>query len=244
MLDNVIQVTAGGQVGIHVKRAGDVPVHALRFSVADSRLGLPSEFLTQWKNDAGLYTVTPAGQRVATIALARRQLEALGGRLEFRNRTEGGCEAAIVIAITAARTLAGSNDRESAAAMGILQPLRVLVAENSEDCLTLLKAFLTGHRLEHAWNGPDAVRLAQTFRFDLILMDVQMPLMDGFAAAHQIRLWETTNGRPHVPIVILSADQFDTEVPKGAVAGCSGYLEKPFSRERLLRVVSTFAPAA
>ena len=79
--------------------------------------------------------------------------------------------------------------------------------------------------------------------YDLVLMDIHMPVMDGYSATKAIREWETTDGRARVPIVVLSSDSQETQRENGAKAGCSGYITKPASKAAVLNSLQRFAGA-
>ncbi|MBF0215123.1 MAG: response regulator, partial [Magnetococcales bacterium] len=124
--------------------------------------------------------------------------------------------------------------------------LDILVVDDSEDNILLVKAFLkkTPHRLSVAHNGEEAVeRVTQSgARFDLILMDVQMPVMDGYSATRAIRSWEATHGHPPVPVIALTAHAFAENERQTLEAGCSEHLTKPITKPRLLVAIDRYLP--
>jgi CheY-like chemotaxis protein len=121
--------------------------------------------------------------------------------------------------------------------------LRILVAEDSEDSFQLFKAYLRGqpHAVERANNGEEAVQLAANGTFDLIFMDICMPLMDGYAATRRIRELETGKDRARMPIVVLSAEDLRTQRRQGALVGCSGHLSKPLRKHELFEAIRTYS---
>jgi CheY-like chemotaxis protein len=122
-------------------------------------------------------------------------------------------------------------------------PLHILLAEDSMDNRTLILAYLkrTPHMIEIAENGALAFEKCQTQSFDLILMDVQMPVMDGYTATKAIREWERTRGRPPVPIIALTAHARQEDVETSKAAGCTAHLTKPIKKTTLLSAVSEYA---
>jgi len=121
--------------------------------------------------------------------------------------------------------------------------LNILIAEDSDRSYYVLESYLEGepHRLTRAQDGATAVERFKTGGYDLVLMDVHMPVMDGYAAARAIREWETTDGRARVPIVVLSSDSPETQRENGARVGCSGYITKPASKVAVLSALKRFA---
>ncbi|MGH7914772.1 MAG: response regulator, partial [Candidatus Binataceae bacterium] len=116
---------------------------------------------------------------------------------------------------------------------------RILLADDSVDNRLLIRAYLgkTGYGLDEAENGQVAVDKLLSGRYDLVLMDIQMPVMDGFSAVRRIRQWEREHGARHTPIIALTASAFDETVRKAVEAGCDSHLGKPLKRSTLLRVI-------
>jgi CheY-like chemotaxis protein len=114
------------------------------------------------------------------------------------------------------------------------RPLRVLVAEDDDTNAILTRALLKklGHTFVRARNGAEAVSLSSEEPPDLILMDVQMPELDGFEATAQIRSGEKGSGR-HVPIVALTANAMSGDSERCLKAGMDAYLTKPIGLDPL-----------
>jgi len=114
--------------------------------------------------------------------------------------------------------------------------LRVLLVEDSADNRLLIRAYLrnTPHEIVEADNGAVALTAFQRETFDLVLMDMQMPVMDGFTATQEIRKWERALGRRHTPVVALSANALPEEIQRSLTAGCDAYMVKPVRKAQLL----------
>lgn len=123
---------------------------------------------------------------------------------------------------------------------------RVLVAEdnpvNQEMALAVLT--LLGCQTEMVANGQEAVEAVARTEYDLILMDCQMPVLDGFAATTAIRRWEQAQGRPHLPIVALTANAMTGFREQCLAAGMNDYLSKPFAQKELAAVLKRWLPAS
>jgi CheY-like chemotaxis protein len=117
------------------------------------------------------------------------------------------------------------------------------VAEDSEDSFQLFKAYLRGqvHAVERASNGEEAVELAATGTFDIVFMDICMPMLDGYAATRRIREPETGKDRARIPIVVLSAEDLRAQRRQSALAGRSGHLSKPLRKHQLLEAIRTYS---
>jgi len=123
-----------------------------------------------------------------------------------------------------------------------LPPLRILLAEDSPLNQKLAIALLRkhGHQVVLAQNGHEAVATARQNDFDLILMDVQMPLMDGLEATRRIRDRELATGR-HVPIIAMTAHALKGDMERCLAAGMDGYVAKPIRAQELFEAMDRLA---
>ena len=129
-----------------------------------------------------------------------------------------------------------------------LPALRILLAEDSPDNCTITMAYLedTPYRVEIAETGAIACQKFTAGHYDLVLMDRQMPVMDGLTATRTIRAWEQANDRPPTPIIALTASALKGDREKCLAAGCTAFLTKPIKQEVLLQAIrehSIVAPA-
>ena len=122
------------------------------------------------------------------------------------------------------------------------KPLKILVAEDSPDNQLLVQLYLEGglHALTFVEHGGEAVEQAASGEFDLVLMDVQMPVMDGLTATRAIRATELEEGRRAVPILALSANARPEDIESSLQAGCTAHLSKPISKQRLLAALDEY----
>ena len=118
-------------------------------------------------------------------------------------------------------------------------PLRILVADDSEDNLFLIRSYLKGadYAVDAVENGADAVRKFEGGHYDLVLMDMQMPVMDGYTATRQIRDLESKHHAEATPILALTAYALKEEYEKSLQAGCTAHLTKPIRRQTLLAAI-------
>jgi len=115
----------------------------------------------------------------------------------------------------------------------------ILLADDSSDNRFLIQAYLkhSGYQLDLAETGRVAVEMYQARRYDLVLMDVQMPVMDGHTATRMIRDWEKQSNLSPVPIIALTAHAYQEEMQKSLAAGCSDHLTKPIKKNTLLNAM-------
>lgn len=123
-----------------------------------------------------------------------------------------------------------------------IQQKRILVVEDFKLNLILIQAFLNASCwcLTIANNGLEAVEFCKKQSFDLILMDMIMPVMDGNTATRAIRELENSENRSKTPIIALTAHTCSEEVKECLVNGCDGYLAKPFTKQGLLTTMNQF----
>jgi CheY-like chemotaxis protein/HPt (histidine-containing phosphotransfer) domain-containing protein len=127
-----------------------------------------------------------------------------------------------------------------------LPALHILLVEDSPDNRTITVAYLqdTPYRVEMAENGAVAYEKFTAGHYDLVLMDRQMPVMDGLTATRAIREWEQANHRPPTPIIALTASALRGDKEKFVAAGCTAYLTKPIKQEVLLQAIKEHSMVA
>ena len=120
-----------------------------------------------------------------------------------------------------------------------MSPLRILVVDDADENRILVRAYLkkSPHLLTMAENGQIAVQKFMSNSYDLVLMDMRMPVMDGYSAAREIRCWEQKEGRKPTPIIALTAHALKKDKQKCLDSGCSDYLSKPVKKVDLLKKI-------
>jgi two-component system, cell cycle response regulator DivK len=118
---------------------------------------------------------------------------------------------------------------------------RILVVEDQDDNRRIMRDLLTsaGFDLIEATNGEEGVQLAEKERPDLILMDIQMPVLDGYAATRRIK---AVAGLQDIPIIVVTSYALSGDDEKAREAGADGYVAKPFSPRQLLTKIREFLP--
>ncbi len=151
------------------------------------------------------------------------------------------------LAKTVRQAIAGDSDdvaqdqKRGATKLPIVdRPLKILFADDSADNRTLIRAFLkkTPYQLDEVENGRQAIeRFIAAGDYDLVLMDIQMPEVDGYTATRAIRDWEREHSRARTPIIALTASVFNEAVRLTRAAGCDAHVGKPISKANLLRAI-------
>ena len=113
---------------------------------------------------------------------------------------------------------------------------KILIAEDNDSNYILMTYILKKYyQFERAKNGQEAVEMAEKGAFDLVLMDIKMPIMDGLEATKAIR-----EKLPNLPIIALTANAFDSDRQLALEAGCNDFLSKPVSSELCLKTIKKF----
>jgi len=123
--------------------------------------------------------------------------------------------------------------------------LRILLVEDFADNRMLIQAYLKGasHWIDIAENGKAGVEKYISSKYDLVLMDMQMPVMDGYTATREIRTWEIANGVSPTPVIALTANALKEDAQRSFDAGCTAHLTKPIKKASLLEAIREHASA-
>ena len=135
---------------------------------------------------------------------------------------------------------AGSADRGPAR---VKSSLNILLVDDSDDNRLLIMAYLKQYpyAIDTAGNGLEAVERFKAGKYDIVLMDMQMPVMDGYTATKEIRSWERRSGFERTPIVALTAYALREEIEKSIDAGCDAHLTKPVKKATLIETIHAYA---
>jgi signal transduction histidine kinase/DNA-binding response OmpR family regulator/CHASE3 domain sensor protein len=257
LISNALKFTATGRVDVRVQvlesaesGAGSNP-RRLRYEVMDTGPGISPENQGKIFMKFVQLPNQSAGTRGAGLGLTicRDLVELMGGEIGVSSQTGGGSNFHFSLPLLEVPPgdLAVPEANSAAATAGKLpasgDPIRVLVAEDTEDNRLLIEHYLRSEpvELKFARTGQealDAVRRGENF--DLILMDIDMPVLNGYDAARAIRAWETGQGLS-TPIVALSADAMREAVRDSLEAGCVAHVAKPVERSSLLKTIQRYA---
>lgn len=132
-----------------------------------------------------------------------------------------------------------SPESKAPAKSAAVHPLRLLLVEDSPDNQVLVSSYLkqTSHALDIADNGAIGVEKFKNQQYDVVLMDIQMPILDGYGATKAIREWERNHDLPPVPIIALTAYALKEETDKIFQAGCTTHITKPVKKATLLEIL-------
>jgi PAS domain S-box-containing protein len=245
LLSNAIKFTEAGSIGVAVTAtASDNSVH-LNLSVRDTGVGFgeqeASRLFERFEMGDGSLTRRHGGSGLG-LALSQAYVQAMGGRLTASSVVGAGSVFTLELAfpISAGVSSATSSDVNSPVAEGgDDEPLRVLLAEDhpvNRKVVSLILEMI-GADLTAVENGAEAVERFRAEPFDLVLMDMQMPVMDGLTAIRLIREMERASGDARVPILTLTANAMPEHARSSREAGADAHLTKPVTPDGLIGAI-------
>jgi signal transduction histidine kinase/CheY-like chemotaxis protein len=237
LIGNAVKFTDQGQVSVrvvHVESSdGSVRLH---FCVTDSGIGISPEALARLGtafSQADNSTTRVYGGTGLGLAISRRLARMMGGDIEVNSTPGVGSRFWLDLTLPVdADGLAHVTEPPRVVEPASPRAIRVYAAEDNAANQEVLRAMLEllGCHLDMGANGQDAVEALQgAHDYDLVLMDCQMPVLDGYAATARIRSAEQVSGRPAIPIIALTAHALPGERAKVLAAGMNDYVTKPIS---------------
>jgi signal transduction histidine kinase/CheY-like chemotaxis protein len=233
LLSNALKFTEQGRVTVRVR----ADVAHLAFEVADTGLGIAAdkqEMIFETFTQADASTTRRVGGTGLGLALCRRYAALMGADLSVRSIE--GVGSTFTLNVPVQRIEAKAPAPEAAAASEDQRPLRVLAADDNRTNQLIVRALLEplDVDLTVVGDGRQAVDACRTSTFDLILMDIQMPEMDGVEATRQIRMAEAGGRRARTPIVAVTANILREQVESYLAAGMDNVVAKPIEFSALV----------
>ncbi len=234
LLDNAIKYTEkSGQVKLAIEAANiDIEKATITFEVEDNGVGMSADKIKEILNTDRLLNADSDEKEGLGLAIARRLAETMGGTLRVNSEEGEGStflvEIDLNIAEIAVQQIGGKP----------IKPMNILFVEDHFLNQIATKQMLTTWsdyvKVEIAENGKLGVEAFEKNNYDVILMDLQMPVMNGFEAAAKIRITDSD-----IPIIALSANTSKTEAEKCSATGINDYLAKPYNPEELKGKIMT-----
>jgi two-component system, sensor histidine kinase and response regulator len=234
LLGNAIKFTETGYVelNVHLTPQGEV-----QFDIIDTGIGIDEdrlEVIFEPFTQADASMSRRFGGTGLGTTISKQLVELIGGRISASSKPgQGSCfSVSLPLAVGSAEEHALQNHPLTSA----LPALKILAADDIEQNRRLLSIVLEkqGHQVTLAQNGQEVVDAWQTQPYDVILMDVQMPVMDGLTASMHIRTQEQQTGRSRMPIIALTASVLEQDRLAAAAAGMDGFASKPIELHLLL----------
>lgn len=242
LVDNALKFTQNGEIVVRAKSAS---MHSeeqlIQFSVSDTGIGIPPEQHDQIFDAFAQQDASVTRQFGGTglgLSICRQLVELMGGRIWLES--ESGKGSAFHFTVELSESEASIQGDKHGKTLDLrLRPLNILMVEDEVIIRALLKEFLSDspHTVTTAGDGNQALELFKKEHFDLVLMDLQMPVMDGYSAISHIRAWEQSQKRLSVPIIALSAHVIVEEIERCLSLGATAHLSKPVRKATLLNKI-------
>jgi signal transduction histidine kinase/EAL domain-containing protein (putative c-di-GMP-specific phosphodiesterase class I)/CheY-like chemotaxis protein/HPt (histidine-containing phosphotransfer) domain-containing protein len=256
LVGNAVKFTAKGEIVVTVEPAAegeggsDDDAVALRFSVRDTGIGIPKDkqdaifdsFAQAHSNTNREYGGTGLG-----LAICRHLTELMGGRIWVES--EPGVGSTFRFTARFAPDLSPDVEEKAepvdptATDLAAVPPLRILLAEDNRNNRMLFSFYLkdTDHTVDAAENGQICFDKFTANTYDIVFLDIDMPVMDGYKTADAIRRWEAENDRTPTPIVALTGHALKGKRRESLDAGCTEHITKPFKKHHILDALGRHA---
>ncbi|MDX2171077.1 MAG: PAS domain S-box protein [Deltaproteobacteria bacterium] len=246
LVGNAIKFTPAGRIAVRVAREptpGDADGITLHVGVEDTGIGLAPELRARIFapfEQADASTTRRYGGSGLGLAISAQLVRMMGGRIWVESVPGAGSHFHFTVRLSAARCAAAEAPPATPAATAPQRPLHLLLAEDNPVNQRVASRLLEreGHRVTVVADGRAAVAATATTRFDAVLMDVQMPHLDGLEATATIRARERSAGQAPQVIVAMTAHAMAGDRERCLAAGMDGYVAKPVRRAELLAVLA------
>jgi len=243
LVGNAVKFTEDGSVRIVVTAKEEGALTRLHFCVTDTGIGIPQEAYDKMFgvfSQADASTTRQFGGTGLGLAICKRLVEQMQGSIGFDSAEGRGSKFWFEVPMN--RTEA-APEIKSAAAENKAQatPLRILVVDDNDINRQVAEGLLTklGHFPEMAENGEQALEMVKVSDYDMVLMDMQMPVMDGMQATAIIRSW--SSAKALIPIIAMTANAMEEDYKACLNVGMNDFLTKPINRTRLAEMVAKWA---
>jgi PAS domain S-box-containing protein len=248
LLSNAIKFTGSGSVGLNVSTLFDTGSPKILFSVNDTGIGMSEETISklfQKFTQADTSTSRKYGGTGLGLAISKELAERMGGRIWAESQPGKGSTFRFTVEMVIdEKPLASLSSGTSHINIDdSIQGMEILVAEDNDTNMFLTRLILEemGAKVTEARTGSEALDRVLGKVFSLILMDLHMPVMDGFEAAKKIRESEAISGR-RTPIIALTGSRMEDERNRMLESGMDGHLMKPFDMEQMRAAIRLIMP--
>ena len=242
LVGNAIKFTERGRVALQVSpRPTQSGWAGVAFEVSDTGIGMERDALAELFQPFHQIDGSRSRRRGGTglgLAISQRIVQAMGGEITVRSEPGQGSRFRFELSFEADHSDQHAAPPDSAmGGMGsdMAVPGRVLVVEDNDVNRMIAREVLQslGLTVLEAADGQQALDMLARHAVDLVLMDCQMPVLDGYATTRELRRREARLGLPRVPVLALTADAFDEDAQRSLDAGMDAHLAKPYTRDQL-----------
>jgi len=248
LIENALKFTEQGGVTVSVRETSrDGNDVELTFAVTDTGIGIAAEdqdklFKTFSQVDGSI--TRRFGGAGLGLTISKRLVEMMAGRMWVESKKDHGSIFNFTVRLKVAKKAPVRPRQRSGQPLASV-PLHILLVEDNPVSRELLIRLLRrmGHSIDEAEHGEEALALLEGNKYDLILMDIQMPVMDGIEATRLIREAEKTTSQ-HIPIIAVTAHALSGDRERFLAAGMDEYISKPLQLDELFQKLEQFSPGA
>lgn len=238
LISNAIKFTDSGRVLIEMAVESEPGGDRLRFSVSDTGIGMSGEAVSKLFQpfvQADSSTTRRFGGTGLGLAIAKRLCQQMEGTIRVDSRLGRGSRFMVDLPISAADAAPARDMQEDPGTMEAASQPHVLVVEDNATNQFVFGMFLRklGMTYDMVGNGVEALTAWEDRSYDVVLMDIEMPVLDGFETARELRRREQSQGRPRTPIIALSADAMLENRDRSRLVGMDDFITKPIEIEKL-----------
>lgn len=248
-ISNAVKFTEKGSIEVSATQISQHErTHGIHFMVEDTGVGIPADkksVLFERFQQIDSSSSRKVGGTGLGLAISKKLVEMMGGQIGFESHYSIGSKFFFTLPLEEVfkneSTGQGKfmNTKTSSLLSESFDVKNILLVDDSEDNRLLVKAYLKTLPINivECENGQEALQLFKKIRFDLVLLDMQMPILDGYEAIRLMREWETEHGQKRTPVIALSADSLSELIEKALNAGCDSHVSKPVRKKTLIEVI-------
>ncbi len=242
LLNNAVKFTQEGRVRLEVRCQSSEDCETIRFVVSDTGIGIPRDLhenLFRRFYQVNQSSTREHGGTGLGLAISRKLVRLMGGEVGLESEEGKGSTFWFAVPLRRADENAVTQQLAATTTQSGISG-RILLVEDLEHNRDLAQAILkaAGHKVDAVANGAEAVQAVRTNQYDLVLMDIQMPVMDGISATRKIRAMDHPSRG--IPIIAMTANVLPHQVKEFAEAGMNDHVGKPFKKAELFQRVNAW----
>jgi len=240
LISNALRFTEKGKVGVRLNKESN---SSIRFSVEDTGIGIPKENLSLIFNKFCQINGTARREHGGVglgLTIVKELVDLLGGEIKVKsNLAKGSIFCFSLPCIPSKERLVPERDGNGTPPKTrerVKKGVNILVAEDDSSTYNIIRRFLEDCTISRAVDGEDVLKMIKEKSYDMVLMDIQMPRMDGLEATRRIREKDSD-----LPIIAVTARSFKADKDKCLAAGCNDYIAKPIAPQKLIAKINQYA---
>jgi len=240
LIANALKFTEKGRIEVRLNKESN---SSIRFSVEDTGIGIPEENLSLIFNKFYQMDGTTRREHRGVglgLTIVKELIDLLGGEIKVKSKLgKSSLFCFSLPCIPSKEKLVPNRDRSEVLPKTeerVKKSVNILVAEDDSPTYNIIRRFLKGYTISRAVDGKDVLKKIKEKSYDMVLMDIQMPEMDGLEATRRIREKDSD-----LPIIAVTAQAFKADEKKCLAAGCNDYIAKPIAPEKLIAKIKQYA---